>query len=103
VSIPRALLLVLALLQATGVADAMRRNLCAAECRADGCEDDCAPGTDSSSCACHCPSLQPRVPAPIVLVTIAAEICAARAFAADDTFYPSPDPREISHVPRRSV
>jgi hypothetical protein len=39
VSFPRALLL-LALLQATGLAEAMQRQACEAECRNDGCYDD---------------------------------------------------------------
>lgn len=102
-SVPRALLLVLVLLQATGMAEVMRREACAAECRNDGCDDDCTPGTDSPLCPCHCPSLQTHVPPPVAAVTLVPATQAAPPFDSDGGFHPSPDPREISHVPRHAV
>lgn len=101
-SIPRALLLVLALLHATGMTEVMRRQACEAACRADGC-DDCTPGNDSPSCPCHCPSLQTHVPPPVATITIVPATQAAPPFDSDDGIHQSPDPREISHVPRRAV
>ena len=102
-SVPRALLLMLALLQATGMAEVLRRQSCEAECRNNGCDDDCTPGNDSPSCPCHCPSLQTRVPSPVAAVTMPAPTHAARPFDSDDGFPLSPDPREILHVPRRTT
>jgi len=103
VTVPRALLLILALLQATGMADAMQRQACEAECRNDGCNDDCTPGNDSPSCPCHCPSLQTQIPARIVAVTITPATQAAPEFDHYGGLPLSPDPREILHVPRRAV
>jgi len=103
VSIPRALLLVLALLQATGLAEAMRRTVCEAECRNGGCDTDCTPDSDSPSCPCHCPSLQTHVPPPIAAIAMPAATQAVPAFASDDRIHLSPDPHEILHVPRRAA
>jgi hypothetical protein len=103
VSVPRALLLMLALLQATGLAEAMQRQICEAECRDNGCDDDCVPGNDSPSCPCHCPSLTTRVPAAVVAVAIPPATQAAPAIDSDDRLHLSPDPREILHVPRHNV
>lgn len=103
VSLPRALLLVLALLHATGMTELMRWNACEAECRDSGCDDDCMPGNDSPSCPCHCPSLQTHVPPPITAVTIVPAAQVALPFDSDDRLHQSPDPREISHVPRQPV
>lgn len=102
-SIPRALLLALALLQATGMAEVMRRQACEAECRNDGCDDDCTPGNDSPLCPCHCPSLQTHVPPPVAAVTLVPATQAAPPFDSDDGLHQNPDPREISHVPRHAV
>lgn len=102
-SVPRALLLVLVLLQAAGMAEVMRREACAAECRNDGCDDNCTPGTDSPLCPCHCPSLQTHVPPPVAAVTLVPATQAAPPFDSDDGLHQSPDPREISHVPRHAV
>ncbi len=102
-SVPRALLLVLALLQATGIAEVMRRQTCEAECRNDGCDDDCTPGSDSPVCPCHCPSLQTHVPPAVAAITVVPATQAAPPFDSDDGFHQSPDPREISHVPRHAV
>ena len=102
-SVPRALLLMLAVLQATGLAEAMQRRVCEAECRDNGCDDDCVPGNDSPSCPCHCPSLKIRVPPAVVSVTIPAATQAAPPVDSDDGLHLSPDPREISHVPRHAV
>jgi hypothetical protein len=97
--LPRALLIVLALLQATGLAEAMRRQTCEAEC----CDDECTPDNDAPSCPCHCPSLQTHVPPPVAAVTIVPPTQAVPPFDSDDGIHQSPDPREISHVPRHIV
>jgi hypothetical protein len=100
----RALLLILALLQATGIMEAMRRDACASECRDDGCADDCTPGSDSPSCACHCPSLQTHAPPTLAVVTLPAPTEATPVvFDGGDPAHTSPDPREILHVPRHAV
>lgn len=101
-SVPRALLLVLALLQAAGVTEVMRRQICAAACRDDG-DTGCTPDGDSPSCQCHCPSLQTQVPAAIASVSVAPAPRPAPPFPRTQQALPSPDPREISHVPRRNV
>jgi hypothetical protein len=104
VSVPRVLLLVLALLQATGLAEAMRRDVCAAECRGDGCDGDCTPGNESPLCPCHCP-VTPSITAP----AMACVTLDAPGLGTDVTFdrteraHTSPDPREILHVPRPVV
>jgi hypothetical protein len=99
VSIPRALLLALALLQAVGIADYMRRVACEQECKSDGCGDE-AP-CDGSTCACHCPGV-PSTTAPALAAIDATppKISAAMAFLEHDDLRGSPDPREILHVPR---
>ncbi|MEO8701751.1 MAG: hypothetical protein ABI867_17020 [Kofleriaceae bacterium] len=97
-TVPRALLLILALLQATGIADLIRREACAAECSDDGCGDDCAPGSD---CPCHCPT-SPSIAAPTeVVVKLGNPEPAAIVFERNERAHASPDPREILHVPRR--
>ena len=101
-TVPRALLLMLALLQASGLVDAMQRQVCEAECRNDGGSDGCTPGNDSPSCPCHCPSLQTQMPAHLVAGTVMRATEAAPTFNSDDGLHLSPDPREISHVPRRA-
>lgn len=100
---PRVLLLVLALVQATGLAEVMRRQVCEVECRSDGCENDCTPGNDSPSCPCHCPGLQTQVPPRLAAVAMAPPTQAAPPVDSDDGIHQSPDPREISHVPRHAV
>ncbi len=103
-SVPRALLLVLALLQATAIAEAVRRQACETECREDGCDDDYTPGNDSPSCACHCPSSVGIAPPALAVMTLAAPIDATPiVFAGNDRAHSSPDPREILHVPRHVV
>jgi hypothetical protein len=97
------LLLVLALVHATGMADVMRRQACEAECRNNGCKDDCTPENDAPSCPCHCPSLQTHVPARIEAVTLVPATQAAPLFHSGGEIHQSPDPREISHVPRDAV
>lgn len=97
VSIPRALLLALALLQAVGVTDYLRRAACEEECKTDGCDDlglgDC--------CACHCPGA-PQMTAPVIAVVDVppASVAARAVFAQPDDVRANPDPREILHVPR---
>ena len=103
-SLPRALLLVLALLQATGLAELMRREICEAECRDDGCDGDCMPGNDSPNCPCHCP-VMPSLTAPsVAVVTLEAPTQSTLiTFDRSERGHASPDPREILHVPRRTV
>ncbi len=99
-SIPRALLLALALLQALGITDVVRRDLCEVECQGDGC-DDKGP-CDSPACAYHCPSA-PTLTPPLgdaVAVAVPVESRVTVVFQLD-TLRASPDPREILHVPRR--
>lgn len=99
-SIPRILVLVLALLQAGGIMDVMRRVACEDECRGDGCEDGCTPGSDL--CACHCPIGVSCAP-PALAVAPVMRPATAVAFVVVDQLRASPDPREILHVPRRSL
>lgn len=102
-SLPRALLLVLALIQATGMAEVMRRQVCEAQCRNDGCDNDCTPENESPGCPCHCPSLQTNLPLLITAVTIIPATQPAPLFDSRDGIPPSPDPSEILHVPRHAV
>lgn len=101
-SLPRVLVLVLALLQAGGIVDLMQRIVCADECRRDGCDDDCTPGNEAPQCSCHCPSSVSCAPPTLAVVPV---MRPARAvtFAAVDQLRASPDPREILHVPRLRV
>lgn len=102
-SFPRALLVVLALLQATGIAEVVRRATCEEECESDGCDDDCAPGSDSPACVCHCPGAPVATAPGHVLETVAPAITAVIRFERTERFHASPDPREILHVPRLHV
>lgn len=96
------LLLVLALLQAGGIFDLVRRSTCEEECRQNGCGSDCTPDCDGPQCPCHCPSGVTAAPAVVELTGPAATARPSKvAFAAADQLRPSPDPREIQHVPRR--
>lgn len=101
-NVPRALLVVLALLQATGIAELVRRTTCEEECKSDGCGDDCAPGSDAPACACHCPAA-PTATAPAHIVETLAAPAASTVirFERTERFHTSPDPREILHVPRQ--
>jgi hypothetical protein len=100
VTVPRALLLVLALLQAGGILDLVRRATCEEECRRNGC-NDCAPDRDAPQCSCHCPSGATSAPAAIDLVTSAPTTPASKiALDVADQWCASPDPREILHIPR---
>jgi hypothetical protein len=101
VTFPRGLLLALALLQATGLAEVMRRAICEQECERDGCDDDCTPGDDPPACPCHCPSAPTALPPLMAVATIAPPTQSASVtFLAIDQLHASPDPREILHVPR---
>jgi len=101
--VPRVVLLILALLQATGIVEVMRQQACEAACRDDGCDDGCTPDSDGPSCPCHCPSAQSQ-PAPAIAMTAAPlPTPIAPVFITEDRAHGSPDPREISHVPRRAV
>ena len=98
-SIPRALLLALALLQAVGITDYLRRAACEQECKRDGCDDQ-VPG-DCSTCLCHAPSMPSQTSPAIVAVDVAPPIVTHRVmFAEPVDLRASPDPREILHVPR---
>jgi hypothetical protein len=104
VSVPRALLLILALLQATGIAEAMRRDVCAQECRTDGCDNDCTPGNGAPACPCHCPASPSQTPPVIAVVAVPAPTEATPVdFDRTDRVHLAPDPREILHVPRHAV
>jgi hypothetical protein len=100
VTVSRVLLLVLALLHATGFDEVVRRAICEEECRSDGCNNDCTPG-DAPSCLCHCPST-PTATAPAIAVQAMPPASQATAiiFERTDPLLSSPDPREIWHVPR---
>ncbi len=98
----RALLIVLALLQATGLADAIRRETCAAECRDDGCDNDCTPG-NGSTCPCHCPAAPSIAPPAVATVKLAPADTRVIDFDRSERTHATPDPREILHVPRRIV
>ena len=99
-SIPRALVLALALMQAIGLVDYMRRAQCEEECKRDGC-DDTGP-CDCSTCPCHCPGAVPTMAAPDRVAVDAAPSrpVSAAVFVHDSDLRASPDPREILHVPR---
>jgi hypothetical protein len=104
VSFPRALLVVLALLQATGIAEVVRRATCEEECKDDGCDDDCAPGSDAPACVCHCPAAPiATAPAHVVETVAAPAVASVIGFERTERFHASPDPREILHVPRPNV
>ena len=102
-TVPRALLLALALLQAAGIFDAVKHATCEEECRRNGC-DDCTPDHDAPQCSCHCPSLSVVTASHIVSVTLVpAAYLNEVSFARADQQYPGPDPREILRVPRAHV
>ena len=102
-SVPRALLLVLALLQATGIAEVMRRQACEDQCRTDGCKDDCTPGDDAPSCPCHCPSATTTPPPAIACATVPEPTESTPVvFDRTERVHASPDPREILHVPKHA-
>ena len=103
-SVPRVLLLVLALLQAVGALAAVRRAACEAECRRDGCDGACTPDNDCPQCPCH------GVGSASLAASIAANVTVGRvayvtevSFARVDQHPSSPDPREILRVPRPAV
>lgn len=103
VGFPRILLLVLALLQAGGIFDLVRRTTCEQECKRNGC-DDCTPDGDSPMCSCHCPSGVTAVPKAVVVATVAPPTPVSKlTFDTVERLCPSPDPREILHVPRLRV
>jgi hypothetical protein len=103
VTFPRAWLLVLALLHATGLDEVIRRASCEEECKRDGCENDCTPG-DAPCCLCHCPSTPTAAPPAVAVQVIEpATHSTAITFEHANQLLPSPDPREIAHVPRAHV
>lgn len=98
-SIPRALLLVLALTHLVGLADLVIGDACEQVCEDDGCGKDCLPG---AACRCHCPSAMPALSAQQVVAKIETPKPVA-ACAYDHQVHLSPDPREILHVPKLAV
>jgi hypothetical protein len=103
VTVPRVLLLVLALLHATGIDEVMRRACCEAGCERNGCENDCPPGDVGPGCPCHCPSAPTATPPAVVVQPIQPpDRSTPITFEHTDRPHPSPDPREILHVPRSS-
>ncbi|HEX5060352.1 MAG TPA: hypothetical protein VFV99_13380 [Kofleriaceae bacterium] len=97
-------MLVLALLQATGIAELVRRHACEIECRDDGCGNDCTSGNDAPSCPCHCPSVQSQTPPAIASVTMPPPTEAAPVvFDNADRMHGSPDPADILHIPKHVV
>jgi hypothetical protein len=102
VSVTRVLLLVLALLQAGGIFDLVRRSTCEEECRRNGCDGGCTPDHDAPQCSCHCPSGVTAAPAAFLVAASAPATPGSRiAFDVADERWSSPDPREILHVPRQ--
>jgi hypothetical protein len=96
-------LLVLALLQAGGIIDVVRRETCEAECERNGCKD-CTSGDDAPQCPCHCPSAATTTPPSVAILTAArVDATLQPTFDRPDRLHLSPDPREILHVPRLSV
>jgi len=94
------LLLVLALLQASGICEVVRRTTCEQECRRNG-ELDCTPDRDLPQCSCHCAGASTIAASSPTCVTVAPATCTAPlAFARADRRPSNPDPREIQHVPR---
>jgi len=104
VSLPRALLLVLAMLHATGVTELVRRATCDEECKRDGCDNDCTPGSESPNCVCHCPSTPTATPPSVAAHVIEPPTQpSAITFERSERRHRAPDPREILHVPRTHV
>ena len=69
----------------------------------DTCGEDCP---DGKQCPPQCPTCTcagtsvPSIPAPVATIAPAPGVEHVVEFAAPDTLVPSPDPREILHVPR---
>ena len=97
-SIPRALLLALALLQAVGISDYMRRVACEDECKSDGC-DDKGP-CDCTACPCHCAGAPSVAETRQVTLVAATPSALPIVFADVDQLRANPEPREILHVPK---
>lgn len=95
----RVLLLVLALLQAGGVLDVLRRASCEEMCRRDGCDGPCTPDDNTPRCSCHTPGATPIASVVETCVSAPAQV-AVIGFARAERAPMSPDPREILHVPR---
>jgi hypothetical protein len=99
VSFARIIVFALALTHAVGLADLVLEDACEDVC-SDGDCGDCVPGV---ACRCHCPSAMPllggdaqaaaAVPPPPEIGTVPVE----------QRMHACPDPREILHVPKRSV
>lgn len=91
----RALVILLALTHAVGLADLVLDDEQA--CTDVGCKD-CLP---DAACRCHCPSAMPLVEARPTEVAHGANSPETYVpFVATDRMHASPDPREILHVPR---
>jgi len=102
VPLARAIVVVLALLHAVGLADLLVRDSCEELCREDGCDTDCAPGPEHA-CRCHCPSTMPLLEGKVQAI---AKIDPPALLPPSEllrSLHESPDPREILHVPKLDV
>jgi len=96
----RVIVLALALTHAVGLAEEVRRDVCAAECEDDGCATDCGPL--EADCECHCPAGAQLVGTAVFeLVSTIDPPPMFTTFEGGQRAHASPDPREILHVPKR--
>ncbi len=85
------------LLQASGAASLATIDDCAESCPHDDPEGECPPVCPSCTCVTHAhpPLLPPRDS-----LALSVQASTVSSFAPVAMFVPSPDPREILHVPR---
>jgi hypothetical protein len=93
----RILVFALALTHAVGLAELVLGDACEETCKDDGCGKDCLPGT---ACRCHAPSAVPAIASDAPRPATVVGPLAALACAYEQRAHASPDPREITHVPR---
>ena len=96
-SAARVVVFALALSHVAGIADLLLDDGCHELCPDDGCGDDCVPG---NTCRCHCPSAMPMI-GTVLKQDAKLDTLAVRMPELEHHMHPSPDPREILHVPRR--
>lgn len=89
----------IALTHVVGLADLVLDDDCGDVCQDDGCGKDCLPG---AACRCHCPSAMPAIGVAETVAKIDTPAVVAPS-AYERRAHESPDPREILHVPKRSV
>lgn len=99
-SFARVAVVVLALTHVVGVADLVLDDGCEEVCDDDGCGTDCLPGL---ACRCHCPSAVPLLGSSPQTIAKLATLRSTVPFSAEQRMHESPDPREILHVPIRSL